>query len=180
MLVISGSTRSNSTNTAWCRTAAVCAPRGVTVTVFGELALLPHFNPDDDHDPLPCLVAGMRASIAAADAVLFCTPEYAGTMPGSLRNLLDWTVGGTEMSDKPVAWVSVAPDPDRGRGARATLSTVLGYVQARVVVDACSHVPVTREMIGSGGLISDPDARRAITDTLATLALIYHEQTPQE
>jgi len=69
-----------------------------------------------------------RCAIASADAVLFCTPEYAGTLPGSLKNLLDWTVGGTELTDKPVAWVKVAADQRRGEGAHSTLATALGYV----------------------------------------------------
>jgi len=67
----------------------VCAPPGVEVEVFADCAVLPHFNPDDDHEPLPAAVVGLRAAIADADAVLFCTPEYAGTLPGSLKNLLD-------------------------------------------------------------------------------------------
>lgn len=165
VLVISGSTRSASTNTAFCRTAALCAPPGISVIVV-DPAVLPHFNPDDDRDPLPPAVADLRAAVAAADAVLFCTPEYAGTLPGSMKNLLDWMVGGTELSDKPVAWVNVAPDPDRGRGARATLRTVLGYLQATVIDAACAHLPVTREMVGSHGSIRDPAARRAIAETL--------------
>lgn len=169
VLVVSGSTRSASTNTAFCRTAMHCAPPGISVAEFADPAVLPHFNPDHDHDPLPPAVADVRAAIAAADVVLFCTPEYAGTLPGSMKNLLDWTVGGTELSGKPVAWVNVAPDPARGRGARETLTTVLGYVQADLVDAGCAHVPITREMVGADGLINAPAARRAITDALAAL-----------
>lgn len=104
VLVISGSTRLATTNTAFCRTAVSCAPPGVTVSAFEGLAGLPHFNPDDDHEPLPPAVAALRSSVAGADAVLFCTPEYAGALPGSFKNLLDWSVGGTPFTDKPVAW----------------------------------------------------------------------------
>ena len=50
----------------------------------------------------------LRAAIERAAGVLICTPEYAGTLPGSFKNLLDWTVGGTEISDKPVAWVNTS------------------------------------------------------------------------
>lgn len=154
VLVVSGSTRPSSTNTALCRTAVHCAPEGVTVSCWADVSVLPHFNPDDDHEPLPPAVASLRRAIAAADAVLFCTPEYAGTLPGSFKNLLDWTVGGTELTDKPVAWVNVAADPQRGAGALSTLATVLGYVQAHVVDDACRSIPVSREAIGDG-LVAD-------------------------
>jgi NAD(P)H-dependent FMN reductase len=131
-----------------------------------DVAMLPHFNPDDDHEPLPATVSALRSAIAAADAVLFCSPEYAGTLPGSFKNLLDWTVGGNELTGKPVAWVKVAPDARRGEGAHATLATVLGYVQAVVVDDACRHVPVTSELIGPDGLITDAVTLRAIEETV--------------
>lgn len=62
------------------------------------LADVPAFNPDPDpdhdHEPLPPPVADLRAHMAAADAVVFCTAEYAGGLPGTFKNLLDWTVGG--------------------------------------------------------------------------------------
>jgi NAD(P)H-dependent FMN reductase len=170
VLLISGSTRAASTNSALVRTAAVCAPPGVRATVYDGLAGLPHFNPDDDRDPVPAPVAQLRAAIRAADAVLFCTPEYAGTLPGSFKNLLDWTVGDTVFTEKPVAWVNAAADPRRGGGAHATLAGVLGYVQAAVVAEACRSVPVRHEAVGADGLIADPAVRTAIADALAALA----------
>jgi chromate reductase len=139
------------------------------VSVIDDVAVLPHFNPDDDRDPLPDQVAALRSQIAAADAVLFCTPEYAGTLPGSFKNLLDWTVGGTELTGKPVAWVKVAVDPRRGEGAHATLATVLTYVQARIVDDACRHIPVPRESVGPDGLVTDPVVPEAIAATVLAL-----------
>src|SRR5262249_28955669 len=83
VLVISGSTRHHSTNTALCLTAAAHAPDGIAVECFTDIAALPHFDPDDDRDPLPAPVAAVRSAVTDADAVLFCTPEYAGTLPGT-------------------------------------------------------------------------------------------------
>ena len=97
ILLVSGSTRAASGSTAALRTAQALAHDGVAAGLYGGLAALPAFNPDDDRDPLPPPVRELRERIAAADALLFCTPEYAGTLPGSLKNLLDWTVGGGEM-----------------------------------------------------------------------------------
>ncbi|GAA2023102.1 NADPH-dependent FMN reductase [Catenulispora yoronensis] len=126
--------------------------------VFYEgLGDLPHFNPDLDVDPLPEAVAGLRAAIARADAVLVCTPEYAGTLPGSFKNLLDWTVGGTEICDKPTGWINAA-NPGRGEGAVATLRTVLEYTGAGIVEEACARIA-----------IADPDARERITEVLRAL-----------
>jgi NAD(P)H-dependent FMN reductase len=169
VLLISGSTRAASSNSGLLRTAVVAAPPGVRAVLYDGLAALPHFNPDDDRAPLPGPVEQLRGAIAAADALLFCTPEYAGTLPGSMKNLLDWTVGGTEMSDKPVAWVNAAADGHRGAGAQATLATVLGYVQTSVVEKACRHVPVLPGAVGEDGLIADQGTRAAIAEVLLTL-----------
>lgn len=171
VLLVSGSTRAASTNTALLRTAALGAPPRVTAVLYRAIAELPHFDPDLDGDGrLPVPVIALRAEIAASDAVLFCTPEYAGTLPGSLKNLLEWTVGSTVLTGKPTAWVNAAADPARGRGAIAGLETVLGYVQARLVPDACRSVPVPREAVDGDGLVVDPAARAAIADVLSRLA----------
>src|SRR6266487_1798860 len=169
ILLISGSTRQGSGNTAALRTVQALAPDGIATELYDGLSALPAFSPDEDERP-PGPAAELRARIAAAGAVLFCTPEYAGTLPGSMKNLLDWTVGGTVLTDKPVAWVNAAADGHRGGGAHATLATVLGYVQARIVVDACRHVPVPRETIGPDGLIADRPTRAAIAAAISALA----------
>ncbi|CAN5823784.1 NADPH-dependent FMN reductase [soil metagenome] len=167
--MITGSARASSTNTAAVRTAAAFPPAGITVEVYERLAELPHFNPDDDVAPLPPAVAALREAIGAADALLFCTPEYAGTLPGSFKNLLDWTVGGMEMNAKPVAWLNVAA-PTRGEGALATLRVVLGYVTASIIEDCCVRISVTREMVGADGLIADTDVRARITALVVAIA----------
>src|SRR5438034_225636 len=117
ILLISGSTRRGSGNTAALRTVQALAPDGVTAELYDGLAALPAFSPDQDERP-PDPAADLRARIAAAGALLFCTPEYAGTLPGSLKNLLDWTVGGGEIYGKPVGWINVAVG-GRGTGAAA-------------------------------------------------------------
>ncbi|MEU7727105.1 NAD(P)H-dependent oxidoreductase [Streptomyces sp. NPDC040724] len=172
ILLLSGSLRAGSSNEAVLRTAQAVAaetPARVRTVLYEGLGTLPHFNPDDDTAPLPAPVAGLRAAIAAADAILVCTPEYAGTLPGSFKNLLDWTVGGTEISDKPVAWVNAAA-PGRGGGAEATLRTVLGYTGAAVVEEACARIPVTGGMSGRDGTIADPEVRARIGEVLGVLA----------
>ncbi|WP_262062931.1 NADPH-dependent FMN reductase [Streptomyces sp. STR69] len=170
ILLLSGSLRAGSSNEALLRTAHAVAPDArVGAVRYDGLAGLPHFNPDDDTDPLPASVAELRAAIDRAAGVLICTPEYAGTLPGSFKNLLDWTVGGTEICDKPVAWVNAAA-PGRGAGAEATLRTVLGYTGAAVVEPACVRIPVDRGMLGTDGLIADLVVRRQLGEALRLLA----------
>jgi chromate reductase, NAD(P)H dehydrogenase (quinone) len=169
ILLVTGSTRGRSTNTAALRTAHAAPPDGVHTVLFEQLADLPAFNPDADAEHPHPAVAHLRASLDAADAVLFCTPEYAGTLPGSLKNLMDWTVGTGELYGKPVALLSVAA-PGRGEGAEATLRVVLGYVDAKVLEDACARVFVHRDAVGPDGLIADPSTRAALADVLSRMA----------
>ena len=114
------------------RTAGLLAPDGVAVASYDELAALPHFNPDDDGDRLPAVAARLRQRLGEAGALLFSTPEYAGALPGSLKNLLDWSIGGGEMSGKPVGWINCSwGGPTGAAGAYAELRTVLTYADAR-------------------------------------------------
>ena len=113
LLFVGGSTRAGSTHSAALHAALELVPDEVETELHERLAELPHFNPDADHDPLPPAVVSCARRSKRADAVVFCTPEYAGTLPGSFKNLLDWTVGGAEMYGKPAAWINAS----RPRGA---------------------------------------------------------------
>jgi chromate reductase, NAD(P)H dehydrogenase (quinone) len=169
ILLVSGSTRGASTNTALLRTAAAEPPAGVEATLYEGMTGLPHFNSDDDVDPLPPTVADLRRRIEAADAVLFCTPEYAGALPGSFKNLLDWTVGGPEMYGKPVAWVNASTSLTRAAKAHESLETVLRTIHADVVAAACTHIAVACGRVVDG-VVADPAARAGIADVLGALA----------
>jgi chromate reductase, NAD(P)H dehydrogenase (quinone) len=170
VLLVSGSLRDLSTNTSVLRTAEVSAPNGIEVLVYEGLGDLPHFNPDDDAIPLHPAVAALRGEIRRADALLFSTPEYAGALPGSFKNLLDWTIGDGEVgsiSEKPVGWINASP---RGAElAHGSLRAVLGYANAVIVESACTHIPVTGPMVGEDGLIADPQVRGRIGSVLVAL-----------
>jgi chromate reductase len=174
LLLISGSLRGGSTNTAVLRTAGLLTPDGVTTTLYAGMAELPHFNPDDDREGEPGhrAVAELRAQIAASDALLVCTPEYAGALPGALKNLLEWTVGDGGTYRKPIAWINASGPaaPTGGADARDSLRKVLGYVHADVVEAACRRISLTRDVVSPDGAITDPDARERIADTVAALA----------
>jgi NAD(P)H-dependent FMN reductase len=170
--MICRSLRKGSTNEAALRTALAAAPPEVGGILYDGMGDLPHFNPDDDRDPLHPAVAGLRAAIGAADALLLCTPEYAGALPGSFKNLLDWTIGGGEIYEKPVAWMNVASPaaPTGGGDAHASLRKVLGYASAEIVEDACARIPVTRPDVGDDGLVRPEALRDQIAGSLRALA----------
>jgi NAD(P)H-dependent FMN reductase len=171
VLLVSGSLRARSTNTAVLRTAHGLAPPGVATVFYDGIASLPPFNPDADIDPLPPPVAALRSAVHDADAVLFSTPEYAGTVPGAFKNLLDWLIGDDDtrsIYEKPVAWIN--PSTHGATGAIATLRTVLGYAHATIVDAACAAIPITPGGVGEDGGVRDPDARTGIVTAVETLA----------
>ena len=174
LLLISGSLREGSTNTAVLTTAAELAGDDVTTTFYGGMADLPHFNPDDDREgePVHAAVADLRGHVAAADAVLLCAPEYAGALPGALKNLLEWTVGDGGTYRNPIAWINASGPaaPTGGADAHDSLRKVLGYVHADIVESACTRILATRSSVGPDGTITDPDARGMIADTVDALA----------
>ncbi len=174
ILLVSGSLREGSTNAAVLKTAQAVAPPGVQTTLYGGMGTLPHFNPDDDREgePVHPAVEQLRAEIAAADALLICTPEYAGALPGAMKNLLEWTVGDAGTYRKPIAWINASGPaaPTGAADAHESLRKVLGYVHAEIVEDACARIPVTRDAVGPDGELSDPAIRREITGVLGALA----------
>jgi NAD(P)H-dependent FMN reductase len=170
ILLISGSLRAGSTNTALLRTASALATQGVVAELYQGAGTLPLFNPDDDIVPLHPAVADLRLRIASSDALLFSTPEYAGDLPGPFKNLLDWTVGGGETYGKPVAWINASGSPTGARNAHRSLRTVLGYTGSDIVEAACAHIPVARSAVGPDGRIVDEALREQIAEALSAFA----------
>lgn len=150
------------------------APTGTTSVLYESLDRLPHFDPDRDREPLPPPVDELRAAIRAADSILFCTPEYAGALPGSFKNLLDWAIGDDQPGSiyrKPVAWINASASPTGAADAHDSLRRVLAYAHATVVGEACVSIPVQRQAVGDDGLIDDPAIRSEILRALTTLVI---------
>jgi NAD(P)H-dependent FMN reductase len=170
LLLISGSLREGSTNTSVLRTVQAGIGDEIDSVLYEDLGSVPPFNPDHDVEPLHPAVRRVRDLVHRADAILLSTPEYAGTIPGSLKNLLEWLIGDAHQGSiyqKPVAWVNASP---RGATkAHESLRAVLDYANAFVVEDACTYVPVFTASIGSDGLVSDPGARDQLQRAARTL-----------
>lgn len=175
ILLISGSTREGSLHTAALRTAARFAPAEITASLYDGLRGLPAFAPGEP-DPGP--VTFLRQRVIAAGAVLFCTPEFAGSMPGSLKNLLDWLIDGGDLDGKPVAWLSVAA-PGKDDGAGATLETALAHGNARLLRPACIRVPLHLDSVDDKGYVTDPRLHMALTDMLGALTRSLETAEPK-
>ena len=134
ILGVCGSLQAASGNLILLEAAVRLAPEGVEVVLSDGLRGLPHFNPDLEVDNTsPAIVDAWRAELAACDAVLIACPEYGHSLPGVLKNGVDWTIGSGELHEKLVAITAAVPGSERGRLGLAALRTTLGAVNAVVV-----------------------------------------------
>ena len=141
ILAISGSLNGSSSNTALLRVIRDAASLPDEIALFEALDDIPHFSPDRERETAPPAVAALRVALRDADGVLIATPEYAGGMPGVLKNALDWLVGSGELYDKRAVVVSAAPSPERGHNARESLERTLRMQGAPVCESFTVAVP---------------------------------------
>ena len=165
VLGISGSLRSDSHNTALLRNAPV------ELELWDDLRSIPPYDEDDDVEPAPPAVARMRATVAGADAILFATPEYNGSVPGQLKNAIDWLSrprATSVLRNKPVAVVGASTGMFGGVWAQAELRKVLATAGARVIEDGVA-VGRAHERFDVDGALTDDELRAQLGVVLETL-----------
>lgn len=170
ILAISGSLRAASSNSTLLRAAARLAPSGVEMELYDGLGTLPHFSPDLDRmldDPaLPSAVRDLRTRVGAADALVISSPEYAHGVPGSLKNALDWLVGGREIPGMPVALINASP---RSVHAQASLAETLRTMSADLVPGSPFTVTLSGRGLNEDGTVADPEVQATVEAVLSAL-----------
>ena len=172
ILGISGSLRAASYNTALLRAAAQLTPDDVELTLYEGLELLPPYNEDRDTDDPPAEVARLRAEIQAADAVLFATPEYNTTMPGQIKQVVDWASRphgpGSALWGKPAAAIGASVTDYGAMWAQDHLRKALGIAGARVLG---TELPVAKaqDLFAADGELVDPETRDRLAELLQGL-----------
>jgi chromate reductase, NAD(P)H dehydrogenase (quinone) len=133
VLAICGSLQAKSGNLALLKTAAALVPPGVDLVLFDGLRELPHFNPDVEASGVPESVTQWRQALATSDALLIASPEYGLSLPGVLKNGIDWVIGSGELEQKVVAITAAVAGPQRGRRGLEALRNTLSAVRATIV-----------------------------------------------
>ena len=133
ILAICGSLQAKSANLALLNVAAASVPLGVELVLFDGLRDLPHFNPDIEASGVPDSVLRWRRALVESDAVLVASPEYGLSLPGALKNGIDWVIGSGELEGKIVAITAAVPGPERGRRGLQALRDTLSAVRATIV-----------------------------------------------
>ena len=171
ILAISGSLRRDSYNALLLRSAAGLAPEGVEVEFWDGLKDVPPYDEDDDGAAAPAAVARLRTALAGADAVLFATPEYNASIPGQLKNAVDWLSrprASSVLHNKPVAVVGASTGVFGGVWAQAELRKVLATAGARVI-GAEVAVGRAHEQFDEHGLLVDESLRAQLDEAVDEL-----------
>lgn len=171
VLGITGSLRRGSYNHALLRAAAERLPAGVELVEFERLAEIPPYDADLEADGAPEPVEDLREAIRQADAVLIATPEYNHSIPGVLKNALDWAsrpAGKSAMNGKPAAVVGASTGMFGAVWAQAETRKVLGALGGRVVE---AELPIARaaEIHRDGRLDLSPEQAQQLEEILAQL-----------
>lgn len=168
ILGVSGSLRRDSYNSKLLVSASELLPDGIELELWDGLKDVPPFDEDDEAGPAPAAVERMRSAIAGADAVLFATPEYNASVPGQLKNALDWVsrpMTTTPLRNKPVAVVGASKGAFGAVWAQAELRKVLATIGARVV-DAELAVGHAHERCDEEGRLADEALREQLAGVL--------------
>jgi chromate reductase len=173
VLGISGSLRRDSHNTALLRAAARLLPPGAELELWEDLKAVPPYDADDDEglDSRAESLRSLDEAIRAADVVLFATPEYNHSIPGALKNALDWLsrpLAESPLRGKPVAVVGASTGLFGAVWAQAELRKVLGAIGARVV-DRELPVGLADDAFAADGRLADPELELVLADLLAEL-----------
>lgn len=159
ILAISGSLRARSTNLTIIQSIAQMFADKINVTIYDGLARLPHFNPDlEKGAPLP-EVEDFRRRIRAADGILICTPEYVFSIPGALKNALEWTVGTNDFAGVPMALITAS---SLGEKTHESLFLVLKTIEARISENTALLISGARTKVNSEGKFTDAPTIEAI------------------
>ena len=167
VLAFSGSLRAGSTNTALLRTAAELAPSEMTIELYTRMGDLPHYNEDVRLAGPPEIVIELKEQVAAADAVLFSTPEYNYAPPGVLKNLIDWV-------SRPPAESPLYGKPAAVFGAGARMGTVRSQLVMRQILLECGcHVMGKPELwVQYAGRVFDEQGQLTDDPSRETLAAL--------
>lgn len=174
VLGITGSLRRDSHNAALLRAASELFPYGVEFEPWDGLKAVPPYDEDDDVEPAPAAVADLRDAIAGADAILFSTPEYNHSVPGQLKNALDWAsrpLATSPLRNKPVAVVGASTGAFGAVWAQAELRKVLAAIGARVVDGevAAGHA---HNRFDEDGRLADDDLRAQLAEVVDALVTV--------
>ncbi|MES2332789.1 MAG: NADPH-dependent FMN reductase [Bacteroidota bacterium] len=172
ILAISGSTRADSVNLHILRAIAGMYAQKADFIIFNEIDQLPHFNPDLDKEPFPPAIISLRKKIEDADGILICTPEYVYSLPGSLKNAIEWMVSTTLLTDKPAALITAASS---GQKAHEALNLLMRTLYVKLAENGSLLISVPKTKLSADGVITDEATLLAIRELMDSFIELISE-----
>ena len=170
VLVLVGSLRQGSDNARLAAAAIAHLPEDVDARVWDRLAELPHYSEDLDGPAAPAVAGDLRAEVAGADGLLIVTPEYNGSLPGALKNAIDWLSrprGDAALAGTPTAVIAATRSPRGAQWVRQDATRVLGVAGADVL-EPTVGIAHAHEAFADERLV-DPAADAALADLMGRL-----------
>ena len=181
ILGISGSLREGSYNTATLRAAQELCPPGARIELFTELGAIPAFNQDLEHDP-PAAVRELKRQVRSADAILFASPEYNFSVPGVLKNAIDWASRPSDdnvWKGKPAAIMGASTGMFGAARAQYHLRQMFVFLNILPVNQPEVTIPMAGERFDDVGDLTDETSRKLIGELLENLVDWARRLSPQ-
>lgn len=169
-----GSTRASSTNLQILNVVGKMLPGSCDFEIFKGIDRLPHFNPDNDNGKLDENVKQFRDMLDQADAIIICTPEYVFSLPGSLKNAIEWLVSTTILSHKPGALITASTS---GEKAHEALHLVMKTLELNIPDRASLLIQAPKTKLTHNGEIHDAKTLEALRELIDVLVAEINNQS---
>ena len=152
IFAINGSASDHSSNQKLLENFAELTKDFFSLTIFNDLKKLPHFDPELSVDNTPKIILDFRHSIETADGIIICTPEYVFSIPGGLKNAIEWCVSTTVFSDKPTGLITASANGIKGH---EELQLIMKTIMATFTPDTTLLIQGVKGKINEEGQITD-------------------------
>ncbi len=173
ILAIIGSTRAQSSNLFLVKELIKASAGVFDVMIYERISSLPHFNPDLDNESPPQEVAAFRKQIFEADGIVICTPEYVFSLPGSLKNAIEWCVSTTVFSKKPAGLITASASGEKGH---EELQLVMKTVESVFTEDTTWLIKGIKSKFNSAGELVNEDVREQMHAFIQALNTLMEQK----
>ena len=171
VFAICGSTRKDSSNLQLLKAICELYKDQLQIEIYTQLAELPHFNPDVTEEQTPLIIQQFRRKITDADGVLICTPEYVFSLPGALKNAIEWTISTTVFSEKPVALITAS---GLGQKAHESLLLIMKTIYSRYTENTQLCISGARSKLAQNK-ITDPETLARVCNLVSAFIELMNE-----